>query len=64
MININCIHYKNVDRCGHPNRPKFLWFRRVCCEPKNLCCIKEEHPRSVVTSYTKLAKYKRRVGFI
>jgi len=65
MININCIHYKNVNKCWHPDRPKFLFFRRVCCEPKHLCCIKEEHPRSVITpTCTKLVKYKRRAGFV
>lgn len=45
MININCIYYKNVNTCAHPDRPKFLWFKRTCIEPYRLCSIKEKYPR-------------------
>jgi len=42
MVNVNCIYYENVNKCAHPDRPKFLWFKRTCVEPKYLCCIKEQ----------------------
>ena len=42
---INCIYWRDFGRCVHPDRPKFLWFKRMCCEPQKLCSIKEYHPR-------------------
>ena len=63
----NCIYFEDFGRCSHPDRPKFLFFRRMCVEPENICYIKEQNPKPNINPHppSKSNDYKRNmIGFL